>query len=83
MDTNATIAYVMPPQPQVVVHSHEVAIPAPVQTQVTTVRENSYGVEKSVGLGVTEIILRVICLVSYCINGWLYSYVTIARYIAS
>ena len=74
MKTNATITYAMPPraQPQVVVQSYEVAMPAPVQTQVANaVRENTYGVEKSVGLGVTEIILRVICLVSYCINGWL------------
>ena len=69
METKSTITYVIPSQPQVVVQPYEVAMIAPVQTQVITVRHNTYGVEKSVGLGVTEIILRVICLVSYCING--------------
>lgn len=56
METNTAVTYVLPQQPQVVTPV------VPVQTQVITVTQSSYGVEKSVGLGVTEIILRVICL---------------------
>ena len=49
MQTNVT--YVYPPaQPQ----------PVPVQTKVVSMPEPTYGAEKSVGLGVAEIILRVI-----------------------
>ena len=66
METNKTIAYMPPPPPptHVVVQPHVVTT-VPVQTQVVTVRRSTYGAEKSVGLGVTEIILRVICVVSY------------------
>ena len=63
METNTTITYMPPPPPHMIVQPH-VVTPVPVQTQVVTVRERTYGAEKSVGLGVTEIILRVICLVS-------------------
>ena len=65
METNTTVTYITPPQPQVVVQPYEVAVPFPVQTQVITVRQNTYGAEKSVALGVSEIIMRVICAVSY------------------
>ena len=63
MDTNTTITYMPPPYPHMIVQPH-VVTPVPVQTQVVTVRQ-TYGAEKSVGLGVTETILRVMCLVSY------------------
>ena len=55
-DTTAstTVMYTYQPQPQVL----------PVQTQVISVRQSAYNTEKSVGLGVAEIILRIICLVS-------------------
>ena len=54
METNTTVTYVFPAQPQ----------PVPVQTKVVSVRQSTYGAEKSVGLGAAEIVLRVICLVS-------------------
>ena len=41
----------------------------PVQTQVVSVKHPTYGAEKSVGMGVAEIVLRVICLVSYYISS--------------
>ena len=41
-------------------------MPVPVQTQVVSVTQPAQGVEKSVGLGTAEIVLRVICLVSCC-----------------
>ena len=63
METNTSQMYVYPPQPEVVM--------PPVQTQVVSVRQSTYGAEKSVGLGAAEIVLRVICLVS-C-TAWLYS----------
>ena len=61
METNTTASttmmYTYQPQPQVLT-------PMPVQTQVISVRQSTYATEKSVGLGVAEIILRIICLVS-------------------
>lgn len=62
METNTTITYVYPPQPQVVVQPQVVThVPA---TQFVSGRSDTRGIEKSVGLGVSEIILRVICSVS-------------------
>lgn len=61
--TATTVTYIQQPPPQYVVQP-QVFTPVPV-AQVITVRQNTYGVEKSVGLGVAEIILRVICLVRY------------------
>ena len=61
--TNTSVTYVYPPQPEVI-------MPAmPVQTQVVSVKHSTYGAEKSVGMGVAEIVLRVICLVSYYISS--------------
>ena len=63
--TNTSVTYVYPPQPNVI-------MPAmPVQTQVVSVKHPTYtyGAEKSVGMGVAEIVLRVICLVSYYISS--------------
>ena len=72
METNTTVTYVYPPQPQVYPPQPQVypevyppqPQPVPVQTQVVSVRQSTYGAEKSVGLGAAEIVLRVICLVS-------------------
>ena len=46
--------------------------PALVHTRVVSMEGSTYGAEKSVGLGVAEIILRVICMVSrrvLCVHG--------------
>ena len=55
METKTSVTYAYPPQPQVLTQP----------TQVVSVRGSSTcGAEKSIGLGVAEIILRILCLVS-------------------
>ena len=59
METKTSVTYAYPPQPQVLTQQTEQ------QTQVVSVRGSSTcGAEKSIGLGVAEIILRILCLVS-------------------
>ena len=61
METNVTVMHVYPPaQAQVA----ETPVPVAESQVVTPAKESTYGVEKSVGLGVAEIVLRVLCLVS-------------------
>ena len=61
-DTTAstTVMHTYPTQPQVLT-----TMQMPLQRQVISVRQSTYATEKSVGLGVAEIILRIICLVSW------------------
>ena len=71
MQTNTTNTYVYPPaqpQPNTYVYPPAQPQPVPVQTKVVSMSGPTYGAEKSVGLGVAEIILRVICLVSQFID---------------
>ena len=53
METNTTITYGLPPQE------------VPVQTPLLAGRKDNPSIEKSIPLGASEIVLRVICLVSF------------------